>query len=120
MQSKRNKFDESLLRWIGKSNTEHAQLMKTRQAKAGSKPTKVAPCLILGDCRPQVTAYANKVAGGGYEEEAIYDFLELRFLGIDNIHKVRGALSKLTDLIMAGKSSDAELTHWYVRIIFSL
>ena len=30
----------------------------------------------------------QSVTGGGYEEEAVYDSIELRFLNIDNIHKV--------------------------------
>ncbi len=55
----------------------------------------------------------TQVAGGGYEEEAVYDFLEVRFCNIDNIHKVRGALGKLTELTSTGKYTEAELTHWY-------
>ena len=46
-------------------------------------------CLLVGDARPQLNAYTNKVGGWGYEEANVYDFLELRFLNIDNIHKVR-------------------------------
>ncbi len=45
-----------------------------------------------------------------------YDFLELKFFGIDNIHKVRQALTKMGELSMAGKHSDAELHNWYKTV----
>ena len=45
-----------------------------------------------------------------------YNFLELRFLNIDNIHKVRGSLGKLSDVVMSGKHSVGELTNWFKTV----
>lgn len=73
-------------------------------------------CLLVGDARPQLNAYTNKVGGWGYEEASAYPFIELRFLNIDNIHKVRGALKKLSDTVMSGKTSVAELTNWFKTV----
>ena len=42
--------------------------------------------------------------------------MELRFLNIDNIHKVRGALTKLNSIVMNGKLSDDSLTNWYKTV----
>jgi hypothetical protein len=36
--------------------------------------------------------------GKGFEDKAHYEKCELQFLNIDNIHAIRGALDKLSDL----------------------
>eukprot|EP00658_Telonema_sp_P-2_P078541 TRINITY_DN7377_c0_g2_i3.p1 TRINITY_DN7377_c0_g2~~TRINITY_DN7377_c0_g2_i3.p1 ORF type:complete len:599 (+),score=132.52 TRINITY_DN7377_c0_g2_i3:105-1901(+) len=52
------------------------------------------PMLVL-DCRPAVNAYANAVAGGGYENSTDYPGIDFQFLDIANIHAVRTAHHQL-------------------------
>jgi len=40
---------------------------------------------------------ANKAAGKGYENEAFYSDMKFHFVGIENIHVMRGSLQKLVD-----------------------
>ncbi|EKX50520.1 hypothetical protein GUITHDRAFT_103752 [Guillardia theta CCMP2712] len=46
--------------------------------------------LVVFDARPPMSAYANYAKGGGVER---YSNIEVSFLGIENIHAVRSALS---------------------------
>jgi len=70
---------------FGKDCTEDVQLVASirRGADAGEGRD-----LLVVDLRPRKAAYANKVAGGGFEA---YEGCRLEFGGIDNIHKVREA-----------------------------
>ena len=45
----------------------------------------------------QINAMANKAAGKGYESEGSYEKMDLKFIGIQNIHVMRDSLQKLTD-----------------------
>ena len=103
MQVKRNSYDEKLLRLIISNNSEYVR-----------RPDR--HCLLVADARPQLNAYTNKVGGWGYEESSVYHFLELRFLNIDNIHKVRGALKKLSDVAHSGQHSVSDLTNWFKTV----
>ncbi len=58
MQVKRNAYDEQLLKLIGKLNAEFT-------------PKNGMHCLLVGDARPQLNAYTNKVGGWGYEEASV-------------------------------------------------
>lgn len=40
---------------------------------------------------------ANRAAGKGYENEAFYSDMKFHFIGIENIHVMRGSLQKLVD-----------------------
>lgn len=40
---------------------------------------------------------ANRAAGKGYENEAFYENMKFKFLGIENIHVMRSSLQKLID-----------------------
>ncbi|KAH0788801.1 myotubularin-related protein 8 [Histomonas meleagridis] len=51
--------------------------------------------LAILDCRPKINAVANQFTGGGYESEENYDNSTFEFLGIPNIHKVRGIYQQL-------------------------
>ena len=53
--------------------------------------------MLIADCRPFVNAYANTVAGGGYEAARVYDGCNVEFLDIANIHAVRGAHQRLRE-----------------------
>jgi len=47
--------------------------------------------LSIYDCRPALSAQANKAKGGGFESAGDYPGAECKFCGIDNIHAVRKA-----------------------------
>jgi len=57
---------------------------------------RLQPMLVI-DCRPSVNAYANAVAGGGYESAADYQDIEFKFCDIANIHAVRSAHAQLRE-----------------------
>ena len=40
---------------------------------------------------------ANRAAGKGYENENFYTNIKFQFLGIENIHVMRGSLQKLIE-----------------------
>ena len=54
--------------------------------------------ILIMDARPKVNAMANIVTGGGYENESIYENVELVFLDIHNIHVMRESLRKVRDI----------------------
>jgi len=69
LQYARNKSDEELLDKVSELN--------------GRKK------LIIYDARPLKNALANKAVGKGYEESSYYRNTEIRFMNIENIHRVR-------------------------------
>jgi hypothetical protein len=52
--------------------------------------------------------------GKGFEDKAHYEKCELQFLNIDNIHAIRGALDKLSDLCSPEQRNNDDNT-WYCR-----
>jgi len=54
--------------------------------------------IFIMDARPKVNAMANIAAGGGYENENLYENVELVFLDIHNIHVMRESLRKVKDI----------------------
>lgn len=61
--------------------------------------------LAILDARPRVNAISNRGKGGGSESVARYGSAELAFLGIDNIHAVRDALSRLRASLLSAASA---------------
>lgn len=53
--------------------------------------------MYVVDTRPRINAMANRAAGKGYENEAIYKNIKFQFLGIENIHVMRTSLQKLVE-----------------------
>lgn len=59
---------------------------------------------------------ANRAAGKGYENEAFYSDMKFHFVGIENIHVMRGSLQKLVD----GKWGSLEsLRSSYIHVYLS-
>ena len=56
--------------------------------------------LHILDSRPKANAIANIAMGGGYESEDVYTFAKMEFENIDNIHVVREAWIKLSQLCL--------------------
>lgn len=50
------------------------------------------------DARPYASASANRVRGGGFEDERYYPNMSIKFCGIHNIHVVRNCHTDLEDL----------------------
>ncbi|XP_063973236.1 myotubularin-related protein 2 isoform X3 [Diachasmimorpha longicaudata] len=77
--------------------------------------------LFIMDARPMANAIANKAKGGGYESEDAYQYAELVFLDIHNIHVMRESLRKLKELCFptideARWLSGLESTMWLKHI----
>eukprot|EP01080_Neovahlkampfia_damariscottae_P005143 gene5143-8749_t len=100
IQNKKNKEDLELIQSILKTNTN--------------------PKLIILDLRPRANAEANKMfKGAGYEKN--YDDCEIRFMGIHNIHVMRGSFFKVMELCQSGGYdqqwlSKLESTSWLDHI----
>ena len=61
--------------------------------------------IFIMDARPKVNAMANIAAGGGYENENLYENVELVFLDIHNIHVMRESLRKVKDIWLVRRLS---------------
>ena len=75
----RNRFDEDLLMDISKISD--------------SKKT------YIYDCRPYLSAMANKIKGAGFENVENYPGAEIIFCEIDHIHSARSALHKIYSML---------------------
>lgn len=97
------------LTWSSRTNA--ATLWRSSQTKAGllnfsneadtkllNEISELSMRLVIFDARPYSAAFANKVAGKGYEEASSYDNCEIVFLDIPNIHAVSSSLEKLINL----------------------
>ena len=79
----RNRFDEDLLMYI----TQVSKLKK----------------LYIYDCRPYLSAVANKLKGAGHENVENYPGSEIFFCEIDNIHSARNALNKIYSMLKSNR-----------------
>lgn len=75
LMGKRITDDEDMILEIGKTGREDNQMYNSQ-------------CIIY-DARPKISATANRIKGGGYEDLRNYRNSELVFCDIDNIHEVR-------------------------------
>ncbi|XP_040262420.1 myotubularin-related protein 8 [Bufo bufo] len=62
-----------------------------------SKANPGSPFMYVVDTRPKLNAMANRAAGKGYENEDHYPNIHFQFIGIENIHVMRGSLQKLLE-----------------------
>ena len=97
----------------------------TKFSYTGTSNTE-SKSLLIADCRPRVSAIANKGKGYGFEDASNYMNTTLEFLGIDNIHAIRGAYQRLQSAVQSHKPSDSltwgkqvEDSNWlyYVRMV---
>ena len=82
----RNKYDEDLLLYI------------TRVSKARK--------LYIYDCRPYLSAVANRLKGAGYENTENYPGSEIFFCEIENIHTARNSLNKIYSMLKSNRFSE--------------
>jgi myotubularin-related protein 1/2 len=83
--------------------------------------------LKILDLRPRSSAMANRTAGYGYENTSNYFGCSLQFCGVGNIHAVRDAYQKLSNVCLSPNQSDVsfasavEDSKWLsmVRLIWS-
>ncbi|KAA0161379.1 hypothetical protein FNF31_03838 [Cafeteria roenbergensis] len=80
---------------------------QARQARLlAALPDDASGCgLVIFDARPALNARANRMKGGGWEQERQYPGARFVFLGVDNIHVVRDALLDLRKLCAEGVAS---------------
>eukprot|EP00727_Mastigamoeba_balamuthi_P007541 m51a1_g3407 putative myotubularin isoform x1 (1148) ;mRNA; f:559739-564043 len=77
------------------------------------------------DARPRINAKANQFKGLGFEYEKYYPNCIVRFLGIENIHKMRKSESKLRELCLCDPEAVGprriEATKWlyHIQLILS-
>lgn len=89
--------------------------------QAISKANHNSRFIYVMDTRPKLNALANRAAGKGYENEDNYSNIRFQFVGIENIHVMRGSLQKLLEVIgtrsltmsdyLAGLESSGWLRH---------
>eukprot|EP01129_Flabellula_baltica_P008478 TRINITY_DN3372_c0_g1_i1.p1 TRINITY_DN3372_c0_g1~~TRINITY_DN3372_c0_g1_i1.p1 ORF type:complete len:739 (-),score=151.21 TRINITY_DN3372_c0_g1_i1:4-2220(-) len=77
--------------------------------RASPSPKDFLPVL---DARGKAAAMGNKAIGGGYEHQAFYQFVELEFCDIQNIHQVRASFNGITEIL----NSDMEHCKFYEGI----
>ena len=65
------------------------------------------------DARPYLNAVANKFNGKGYEDITSYKNVELKFLGIPNIQKVRDAYRKIRGGTAADNEKGFDFMPWF-------
>lgn len=65
--------------------------------------------LFIMDARPLANAVVNRGNGGGYENEDNYNFCEISFLNIQNIHVMRECLRKIFDMAMPSSTQTNSL-----------
>ena len=82
----RNRFDEDLLLAITKISKKKM--------------------LYIYDCRPYLSAVANKLKGAGYENVENYPGSEIFFCEIDNIHTARNALHKIYTMLKSNRFNE--------------
>ena len=82
----RNRFDEDLLLDIAKISDKK---------KA-----------YIYDCRPYLSAMANKLKGAGFENVENYPGVEIFFCEIDHIHSARSALHKIYSMLKYNRFTD--------------
>lgn len=107
MLRKRNKADEKLIDCIREINPTNSDM------------------LSFMDARPLKAAVGNAIMGKGFENMANYGQADLQFLGIDNIHVIRGSHERLHEVMYGGDEDDdnflsrLENSQWlaYVRLI---
>lgn len=85
--------------------------------------------LSIFDARSFKAAVGNQLTGKGYENVTSYDFCDIHFLGIENIHSVRESLSKVMALIEARHTlqddsawqANVEATQWlkWIRLVLT-
>jgi myotubularin-related protein 1/2 len=74
------------------------------------------------DARPRLNAVANTARGAGFENTDHYAHTELRFMDIENIHKVRDSMVRLAAFVAAVPPGDRawlsglESTQWLAHI----
>jgi Myotubularin-like phosphatase domain len=66
--------------------------------------------LKILDLRPRSSAMANRTAGYGYENTSNYIGCSLQFCGVGNIHAVRDAYQKLSNVCLSPNQSDLSFT----------
>ena len=80
--------------------------------------------LLIADARPKINAMANKLKGKGYENTAMYkeQRIDLKFMGIGNIHVMRKAQIKLFLALNDGNwQSAVDKSNWihHLQLILS-
>ncbi|XP_032878665.1 myotubularin-related protein 6 [Amblyraja radiata] len=66
--------------------------------QAISKANPNSHFMYVMDTRPKLNAMANRAAGKGYENEDNYSNIRFQFVGIENIHVMRGSLQKVSEV----------------------
>ena len=110
-----------LLQLTGSPTYEHLQNNWLPQFPNGASELKIM------DLRPRSSAMANRTGGYGYENTSNYENTTLQFCNIGNIHAVRDAYQKISNLCMNSSvqdmqwNSSMEDTKWlsFTRLILA-
>jgi len=91
-----------LLQLTGSPTLEHLQSNWLPQYASGGCELKIM------DLRPRSSAMANRTGGYGYENTSNYPGTTLQFCNIGNIHAVRDAYQKMSNLCMSVSTQDLQ------------
>ena len=75
--------------------------------------------LLIADARPKINAIANKLKGKGYENTSAYkeENIELKFMGIGNIHVMRNSHRKIFGSLETGNwRTTVQKSNWLSHV----
>eukprot|EP00761_Pharyngomonas_kirbyi_P012375 gb/GECH01012402.1/.p1 GENE.gb/GECH01012402.1/~~gb/GECH01012402.1/.p1 ORF type:complete len:771 (+),score=201.68 gb/GECH01012402.1/:1-2313(+) len=75
------------------------------------RQTSSSNVLYIFDCRPMANAICNAAMGKGYESTSYYEQCDVKFLSIENIHRMRESLSSLGQLLWERQDTERWLSH---------
>mmetsp|Transcript_4670 Transcript_4670/g.13054 ORF Transcript_4670/g.13054 Transcript_4670/m.13054 type:complete len:873 (-) Transcript_4670:49-2667(-) len=93
-----------LMQLTGSPTLEHLQNNWLPQTASGTCELKIL------DLRPRSSAMANRTGGYGYENTSNYPGTTLQFCGIGNIHAVRDAYQKMSNVCTGVSTQDMQWT----------
>ncbi|XP_022689536.1 myotubularin-related protein 6-like isoform X2 [Varroa jacobsoni] len=89
-----SRCSQPLSGFSGKRSPEDEQVFDCI-LKANTNPN--SHFLYIVDTRPKVNAFAQRMAGKGFESAVFYEKAKFQFFGIENIHVMRASLQKLLE-----------------------
>ena len=102
---------------VKRNKVEAASIEISRSANKSVSRTESS--LLIADARPKINAIANKLKGKGYENTSTYkeENIELKFMGIGNIHVMRNSQRKIFGSLESGNwRSTVQKSNWLSHV----
>lgn len=65
-----------------------------------------AKSMVIVDARSYAASIANRATGGGFEYPEYYTNCDVQFMGLPNIHSIRGSFLMLRNLLSTPASNN--------------